>query len=348
MKGCMIGWGTDVGGSIRVPAMCNGVYGFKPGNGRVPYGGQALTTTEGMSRCGVQAVAGPIGRSIEDIDIVMKEVLPRSAMWDEACIPGVWLDRPSVTGSGKNGEFVVGVLRSDGNCEPLPPIMKMIDEIAAKLKQSPLVQVVEIPTPKAWTKCQSVMSKMMGIDAGEYMSNLLEASGEPLVPWMQTRFRRGNAVPLKKAAELQAQRSQLEREMLKVWYEDDGKGGKRPKIDAIICPVAPHPVPEIERYNAVGYTSSWVLLDYPAGTVPVRDFVESDLELGKPQGGKALGSWDEKNRELWDEKTVDRKVYLGSPLSIQVVTPRLEDQRLLEAMRIVDSAVHEKEPKAKL
>src|SRR5271170_420781 len=39
MKGCMIGWGTDIGGSIRVPAMCNGVYGFKPSCGRVPNGG---------------------------------------------------------------------------------------------------------------------------------------------------------------------------------------------------------------------------------------------------------------------------------------------------------------------
>jgi hypothetical protein len=52
--------------------------------------------------------------------------------------------------------------------------------------------------------------------------------------------------------------------------------------------------------------------------------------------------------QLWDEKTVDRKVYLGTPLSVQVVTPRLEDQRLIEAMRIVDRAVHGKEAKAKL
>ncbi|KAK5239785.1 hypothetical protein LTR40_014253, partial [Exophiala xenobiotica] len=74
MRGCMIGIGTDIGGSIRVPAMCNGVFGFKPSQGRVPYGGQALTGIEGMSRTSVQAVAGPIARSVEDIDVFLREV----------------------------------------------------------------------------------------------------------------------------------------------------------------------------------------------------------------------------------------------------------------------------------
>jgi len=107
-------------------------------------------------------------------------------------------------------------------------------------------------------------------------------------------------------------------------------------------------VPEIERYNATGYTSSWTLLDYPAGTVPVREFNEGDLELGQAQGGKIISSWDERNRQLWDEKTVNRRVYLGTPLSVQVVTPKLQDQRLIEAMSIVDAAVRAGESKAKL
>ena len=76
-----------------------------------------------------------------------------------------------------------------------------------------------------------------------------------------------------------------------------GNDTKR-RIDAIIHPVAPHPVPEHDKYNAVGYTSSWVLLDYPAGVVPVRKVKMEDLEVGREMKDPARGSWDAKNREL--------------------------------------------------
>jgi hypothetical protein len=40
-----------------------------------------------------------------------------------------------------------------------------------------------------------------------------------------------------------------------------------------------------------------------------------------------------------DEKTVDRRVYLDSPLSVQVVTPKQHDYELFQAMEIIDRAV---------
>lgn len=70
------------------------------------------------------------------------------------------------------------------------------------------------------------------------------------------------------------------------------------RIDCIVLPVAPHPVAEIDRYNAIGYTSSLVLLDYPAGVIPVRRVESSDLELGKEMTTPVLGRWDQGNREL--------------------------------------------------
>ncbi|KXH32847.1 amidase [Colletotrichum simmondsii] len=341
MRGSMIGIGTDIGGSIRVPAMCNGVYGFKPSNGRVPYGGQVLTGIDGMSRTSVQAVAGPIGRSVEDIDALLREIVPRAALWGEDCMPASWpssLKGSSISGCGKNGELVIGVLRTDGNCSIHPPLDHMLDEVSSALSHTRGVKVVELSCPAALTKAQSVMNKLMGVDGSVAMAEMIEATGEPLVPWTAARFKKGKPLPLTQVAQLQAQRATLEREMLKMWVEDDEHGRRREKLDAVICPVAPHPVPPIEGYNAVGLTSSWVMLDYPAGTVPVRDVRESDLQLGRPQGGKVLSSWDERNRELWDEEKIDRKVYLGTPLSVQVVVPRLRDDRLVQVMACVDAA----------
>ena len=30
LEGSLIGWGTDIGGSIRIPSLMNGLYGLKP------------------------------------------------------------------------------------------------------------------------------------------------------------------------------------------------------------------------------------------------------------------------------------------------------------------------------
>ncbi|KPI43877.1 putative amidase [Cyphellophora attinorum] len=343
MKGCMIGIGTDIGGSIRVPAYVNGVVGFKPSEGRMPYGGQVSLGVEGMSRCGVQAVAGPIARSVADIDFLMSVLVPQTHLWGEDCVFGSWTPSSSTTetplsGSGPKGELVIGILRSDGNCTPLPPIDNILTEVSSTISSHPNILTVELPTPPAWTKSQSVMSKIMSIEGGKKMSDVITATKEPMVPWMSTRFKVGGGKPrdLLDVAAIQNQRTELEKEMSKLWYTTGKHGRRRRAIDAIICPLAPHPPPPIEGYNAVGYTSSFVLFDYPAGALPVRDIREGDLQLGKEVPGKAVSSWDERSRELWDEGKLDRRVYLGTKLSVQVVTPRLEDERLCRVMGVLE------------
>ena len=176
----------------------------------------------------------------------------------------------------------------------------------------------------------------MGIEGGGKLGDLLSSTSEPLVPWMSTRFRTGSPRALLDVAAMQAARSQLEIEMGSLWYTTDAQGRRQRAIDAIVCPLAPHPVPPIEGYNAVGYTSSFVLFDYPAGALPVREITTKDLQLGQKQPGKSVSSWDDKTRELWDEEKIDRKIYLGTKLSVQVVTPRLEDEQLCKVMGVLE------------
>ncbi|KAJ5167215.1 uncharacterized protein N7482_005996 [Penicillium canariense] len=337
MNGSMVGFGTDIGGSIRIPAMCQGLYGFKSSEGRVPYGGQEGGQIEGKGRISLQPVAGPLARSVADIAAVMAEIVPRAELVGEDCIPGYW-PSPSVPASlAVPRNFTVGILKTDGVVTPLPPITRILEEVANHLRRTPGVEVVDIPLPPALPKCQGLAGRLMGVDGGAHMLDLIEGQGESLMPWLQGRMKRGPALTIDQLAKLQAQRTQIEREMMQMWTHSSSSSSRQ--VDAIVCPIAPHPVPQIDRYNAVGYTSAFVLLDYPAGVIPVRPFVESDLELGREMNDPVLGSWDQANRQLWNEKTVDRRVYLDSPLSVQVVTPKQRDYELFQAMEIIDRAV---------
>ncbi|KAH8599509.1 general amidase-like protein [Bisporella sp. PMI_857] len=324
MRGSILGVGTDIGGSIRIPAMCNGLYGIKPSAGRVPIVGNETGSKEGISNIGLHASAGPLANSLRDLELFLR-VISDSKPWerDPAIEYGLWEEQGSI-----QKKPVIGVIKRDGVTEPLPPVSNVLSETVNSLRHSG-VEVVEIEAPE-FKKCQSLANKLFGIDGGNNMFDLLEKTAEPLTKWLSTRLRRGKQMPLDKLVEYHAQRTKVQTEMLKIWK--DPKTGR--KIDAIILPVAPHPAPPIDRWNSVGYTNTFVLLDYPAGTLPVRDFKNSDLIGGFPSG-EPLGSWDKANQELWDENTIDRKVYINTKLSIQVVAPRLQERTLCQAMELI-------------
>jgi amidase len=344
LRGSVLGIGTDVGGSIRIPAMCGGLYGIKPSAQRVPYVGQEGVSREGASEVGVPASAGPIAGSLRDCELFL-QVISGARPWerDPSLTYGFWEEQGSVAKTP-----LLGVIRRDGVIEPLPPVAKVLNETVQILQKSG-VEVVDVDAP-AFKKCQSLANKFFRIDGGNFMFDLLEKTQEPLTEWLSTRLRRGSKMSLDKLIGFHAAKIELETEMLKIWK--DPKTGRT--IDAIVCPVAPHPVPPIDRWNGASYTSSFVLLDYPAGTLPVRDFKDSDL-LGEMESTEPLGSWDKVNKELCelpvyvfgistdliigDKKTIDRNVYLNTTLSVQVVAPKLQERRLYQAMKLIDDVL---------
>lgn len=287
MRGSVLGVGTDVGGSIRIPAMCGGLYGIKPSAQRIPYVGQENGSREGASKIGLPASAGPISVSMRDCELFLKAV-SSARPWerDPSIAYGLWEEQ-----GGVPKKPLLGVIRTDGLITPLPPVSKVLDETVQSLRKSG-VEVVEIDAP-VLKRCQSLANSFFGIDGANFMFDLLEKTGEPLTKWLSTRLRRKSPITLDQLVGFHAKKTELETEMLKIWK--DPKTGRT--IDAFICPVAPHPVPPIDRWNGVSYTSSFVLLDYPAGTLPVRDFVEADLG-GDMVDSKPLGSWDKTNKEL--------------------------------------------------
>ncbi|CCT61178.1 hypothetical protein IAQ61_005000 [Plenodomus lingam] len=325
MRGSVLGVGTDVGGSIRIPAMCEGTFGIKPSWERIPFLGLETGSLPGQSKIGIAASVGPMAHSIRDIELFFSAVAGQKP-WtaDPDVVPAPW---SSITSAKK--KWRIGLVRRDGVIDPHPPIARLLDEVKGRL-QSGGVEVVEMDITPLFSQCQSLANAMFNVEGGNTMFDLLEAMEEPLSPWLSTRLKRKPPMELPKAQALHGRREKLQKEFLGIWKDEHGE------IDAFVCPVAPHPVPPIDRFNGVSYTSSFVLLDYPAGTVPVRRFTKDDM-VGEMPATKPISNWDKVNRELWTN--LDRSVYLNTPLCVQVVAPKLHEEQLVSAMATIDSAI---------
>jgi Asp-tRNA(Asn)/Glu-tRNA(Gln) amidotransferase A subunit family amidase len=182
------------------------------------------------------------------------------------------------------------MVRRDGVINPHPPIVRLLDEVKSKMQYAG-IEVVEMDITSLFSQCQSLANALFGVEGGNAMFDLLDSFSEPLSPWLSSRLKRKKPMELSKVQQLHGKREELRKAFLKIWKDEHGE------IDAFVCPVAPHPVPPVDRYNGVSYTSSFVLLDYPAGVVPVRLFRKGDME-GKMERTEPLGSWDKANREL--------------------------------------------------
>ncbi|KAK3725527.1 hypothetical protein LTR37_000497 [Vermiconidia calcicola] len=342
MRGSPLGIGTDIGGSIRVPALCNGLYGFKPSHGRVPYAGQQAAGLPGSSKVGIEATAGPIAVSMRDCELLMRVICDTTpSNLDPEVISQTWKQQASLQ-SSRPKKLRVGIMRTDGTVTSLPPILRLLDSVSQTLSSS--LEVIDIDISPLGPQCLKCFNGFMSIDGGNFWFDTLEKHGESLSPWLQSRLKRRAQKSLDEVRDLQATRIDLQTKALEIWREsggywstEDSKSGKGDRtLDVIVCPAAPHPVAPIDGWNSAHYTGLFNWLDYPAGIIPIRTIGEGDMQ-GEVPSYPPMNGWDKINRELWTK--VDRKVYLGSSLTVQVVAPKLLERMLVDSMKVLDEAL---------
>ena len=331
MRGSVLGIGTDVGGSVRIPAMCQGIYGFKPSSGRIPTEGQTSAQAEAVGKLGMESVVGVIANEMADVGLVMGVVEAAEACRvDAGVIPGRWWTDALIKKNKK--DLLVGILSTDGIATPLPPIRRLLSDTIHLLNSS---GIQTTPLPPATTtpllkSCLPLSNAFFSAPSHTHTLSLLSTTSEPLIPWLQGRLKKKGPITIDALLNLQARKIRLQNDSLSsIWKTEDGR-----EIDALICPVAPHPVPGIDRWNTINYTSAFVLLDLPAMTVPIRSVMQADLE--EEMEGECLGGWDRVNRKMWEG---DRGAYLGSPLCVQVVGRRLEERKVWDVCRMLEEAV---------
>ena len=137
--------GSDIGGSIRNPAHCNGVYGLKPSWGVVPSRGHIPgppgSLVEPDVNCG-----GPLARSVEDLRLVLDVVggpLPEDA-------PGWRLELEEGPAVDDLRQVRVGTVFDEGH-DLLPlagEVRAGLDDFAGRIADAgAAVDAVELPVP---------------------------------------------------------------------------------------------------------------------------------------------------------------------------------------------------------
>ena len=72
MHGSPLGLGTDIGGSVRIPAACTGIFTIRPSYGRFPHF-DARSGLAGQESIG--SVHGPMARSVADLRLFTDNVV---------------------------------------------------------------------------------------------------------------------------------------------------------------------------------------------------------------------------------------------------------------------------------
>jgi amidase len=140
LRGSILGVGTDIGGSIRIPSVCNGIYGFRPSVGLVPHDGVRDLTVPGTA--GVRSSAGPMATSIRDCSLFVKSLMDAETWrYDSNIISLPWRSlRVKET-------LRVGLVEDDGMYTPSPPVRRGLKKATDLLRNSDQIDLVPITLP---------------------------------------------------------------------------------------------------------------------------------------------------------------------------------------------------------
>ncbi|KAF2211253.1 hypothetical protein CERZMDRAFT_85443 [Cercospora zeae-maydis SCOH1-5] len=317
MRGSVLGIGTDVAGSIRIPSICNGIYGLRTSAGMVAYAGQRSPAPPGMA--GVPAVAGPMATSLRTCEYLMK-VVTEAEPWkyDGSCLHIPWqnVERPK--------RWRIGVVLEDGTCTPWPPVRRTMNESVAKLERAGF-EIVHLSLPDVQEAIR-VTHRFFALDGCKFVQDRLKEGGEPEVPSVKlVNLASIPSATLEDFFELNAARGRIQQAYHKLWLAN--------KLDGILIPGAPTTATPHDTWGPISYTALWNLLDYPAVILPTGRVASTDAadDLSNAKHGEA----DERNYKIY----TGPEDFEGAPLVVQLVGMQQEDQRLLRLADAVDGVL---------
>ncbi|VZH95843.1 unnamed protein product [Fusarium fujikuroi] len=329
MRGSLLGIGGDIGGSIRLPASNTGIYGFKPSTKRISTSGLRAAY---LGRDTIAGCPGPMTVSRDGLELLMRVALAAKP-WrvDPLLTFKDWTPYKFTTPPK------VAVQWWDGVVMPHPPMTRALREVAAACRKAGM-EVVDwncegLNHGKAW----EIVSALYWPDGGKEMLDILEETGEPALPLTKHILHEQASAKNRTCTEMMEVSDAVSPERCamycKAWSATATPTSR--EVDVILCPPSFGSAPPHEQSRYWGYTSQWNLLDYPGAVFPVTK-VDPAVDV-KDEGYLPKNDMDRFVWEMYDGEKMKE-----SPVNLQVVGRRQEEEKVLAALEEIERAMGRK------
>lgn len=317
--GSILGVGTDGAGSIRIPSLCNGVYGFKPTGNRIPNGNQTNPTNRPPIGT-VTAAAGPISNKYSNLKFFFHNVLGAEPWrYDDLVVP------VALQPTQPKEKLTVGLILEDPHFPVFKEVKQIYTDAADKLRQNGHTVIVLDKFPSYEEAWRLALAQFCIRFPDDKEPNPAVAGGEPFIA---SAGKSGTKTYVKKfptdfagAIESVTRSLEVAAEWKRIFFDLN--------LDAIIAPPCASTAPPHDTYGIAPYTCMWNLVDFPALAIPygkVDKYIPDDRK------------YPEILKDVYPHP--DETAYLGGVGSIQVIGLPLNDESLLEAGEAIDQVLN--------
>ncbi|EGY15657.1 hypothetical protein VD0002_g6916 [Verticillium dahliae] len=352
--GGRIGIGSDVAGSVRVPAHFSGCYSLRCSTGRWPKMG---ITTSMPGQEGIPSVFSPMARTLNDLTYFTRSIVEMKPWnYDYTVHPIPWRHDVEKEFLEKK-KLRVGIMRTDGVVDPSPACLRAVEMVEDALRrEGHEIVEVDLPHLREILRVASLALNSDGcltyssflrpgewVDAGAAQLSYLASMWRPTryLYYLWVKYVRRDALwadlvrDFRPQSAFEAWKLVSQREKIRLAWFDWWEAAE---VDFLVTP--PNATPAVphdgmgEAVSSCGYTFMFNLLDYSAGVLPVThvdknlDQLPKDFKLSR-LNGVARGAY----------KLYDATAMHGLPVGVQVVGRRLEEEKVLSLMQRVEDAL---------